>query len=99
MQRLIQQFRAFTTLQQTSNNVICEREGDLVTLARHVLIGGLPERPMGADCKSAGSAFSGSNPLPTTSTFLKASEPASITCSQLIESPSNCDGYSHFFFT
>lgn len=29
--------------------------------------GGLPEWPMGADCKSAGLAFSGSNPLPTTS--------------------------------
>jgi hypothetical protein len=29
-------------------------------------LGGLPERPMGADCKSAGYAFSGSNPLPTT---------------------------------
>ena len=33
--------------------------------------GGLPERPMGADCKSAGSAFSGSNPLPTTSFSLQ----------------------------
>jgi hypothetical protein len=31
-----------------------------------VLNGGLPEWPMGADCKSAGLAFSGSNPLPTT---------------------------------
>jgi hypothetical protein len=26
----------------------------------------LPERPMGADCKSAGSAFEGSNPSSTT---------------------------------
>jgi hypothetical protein len=34
-----------------------------------VLNGGLPEWPMGADCKSAGLAFSGSNPLPTTSAF------------------------------
>jgi hypothetical protein len=25
-------------------------------------LGGLPERPMGADCKSAGYAFQGSNP-------------------------------------
>ena len=31
------------------------------------VFGGLPEWPMGADCKSAGLAFSGSNPLPTTS--------------------------------
>ena len=29
-------------------------------------LGGLPERPMGADCKSAGSAYEGSNPSPAT---------------------------------
>ena len=29
--------------------------------------GGLPERPMGGDCKSPGSAFEGSNPSPATS--------------------------------
>ena len=28
--------------------------------------GGMPERSKGADCKSAGSAFEGSNPSPTT---------------------------------
>jgi hypothetical protein len=28
--------------------------------------GGLPERPKGADCKSAGYAFDGSNPSPST---------------------------------
>ena len=28
--------------------------------------GGIPERPKGADCKSAGTAFDGSNPSPTT---------------------------------
>jgi len=27
----------------------------------------LPERPMGGDCKSPGSAFEGSNPSPATS--------------------------------
>ena len=31
-----------------------------------LLKGGLPERPMGADCKSVGYAYSGSNPLPAT---------------------------------
>jgi hypothetical protein len=52
---------------QSSNNlVICEREGELLALRNQVLNGGLPEWPMGADCKSAGLAFSGSNPLPTT---------------------------------
>ena len=29
--------------------------------------GGVPERSKGADCKSAGSAFEGSNPSPSTS--------------------------------
>jgi hypothetical protein len=38
----------------------------LLALRKQVLNGGLPEWPMGADCKSAGLAFSGSNPLPTT---------------------------------
>ena len=28
--------------------------------------GGVPEWPKGADCKSAGTAFEGSNPSPTT---------------------------------
>ncbi|CAI2310194.1 hypothetical protein IFVP136_C1240396 [Vibrio parahaemolyticus] len=28
--------------------------------------GGVPEWPKGADCKSAGSAFDGSNPSPST---------------------------------
>ena len=28
--------------------------------------GGLPKRPKGSDCNSAGSAFGGSNPSPTT---------------------------------
>ncbi len=32
-------------------------------------IGGVPERPKGADCKSAGSAFGGSNPPPSTKTL------------------------------
>src|SRR6266567_6629723 len=30
-------------------------------------VGGVPERSKGADCKSAGSAFEGSNPSPSTS--------------------------------
>ena len=39
------------------------------TLISHADIsGGLPERPMGTDCKSVGSAFDGSNPSSTTST-------------------------------
>jgi hypothetical protein len=43
----------------------------LLALRNQVLNGGLPEWPMGADCKSAGLAFSGSNPLPTTKMIVK----------------------------
>ena len=35
--------------------------------------GRLPERPKGADCKSAGNAYSGSNPLPATEPCTEAS--------------------------
>ena len=31
-----------------------------------VLLGGVPERSKGSDCKSDGSAFEGSNPSPST---------------------------------
>src|SRR5699024_7441249 len=37
-----------------------------VTTSRRRSPGRLPERPKGADCKSAGSAFEGSNPSPAT---------------------------------
>ena len=30
------------------------------------MLGGIPEWPKGADCKSVGTAFEGSNPSPTT---------------------------------
>ncbi|MEN9304963.1 MAG: hypothetical protein RLY76_231, partial [Actinomycetota bacterium] len=55
----------------------------VVTLAPHEQIGGLPERPMGADCKSAGSAFSGSNPLPTTSSNSAALKVDSLSAARL----------------
>ena len=35
-------------------------------LTRSIKFGGIPERPKGADCKSASTAFDGSNPSPTT---------------------------------
>jgi len=31
-----------------------------------LIFGGVPKRPTGADCKSAGYAFVGSNPTPST---------------------------------
>ena len=34
--------------------------------APNIDFGGVPERPKGADCKSAGVTFDGSNPSPTT---------------------------------
>ncbi|KAF0158613.1 MAG: hypothetical protein FD159_1046 [Syntrophaceae bacterium] len=33
------------------------------------ITGGVPERPKGADCKSAGGAYGGSNPPPSTSFY------------------------------
>src|SRR6185437_13269602 len=43
-------------------------------------VGGLPEWPKGADCKSAGYAFDGSNPSPSTveSNVHAAAEPAGV---------------------
>jgi hypothetical protein len=35
----------------------------------NILLGGVPEWPKGTDCKSAGSAFGGSNPPPSTRLF------------------------------
>jgi hypothetical protein len=35
-------------------------------IIRKQLDGGIPEWPKGADCKSVGSAFDGSNPSPST---------------------------------
>src|SRR5205085_1873391 len=39
-------------------------------------VGGVPERSKGADCKSAGSAFEGSNPSPSTSRETRDQRPA-----------------------
>ncbi|CEK09428.1 protein of unknown function [Legionella hackeliae] len=44
-----------------------------------VLLGGVPERSKGSDCKSDGSAFEGSNPSPSTSIVkTKKSEQAGV---------------------
>ena len=40
--------------------------------------GGLPERPMGADCKSVGFAFEGSNPSPATQATTPWSAPVTV---------------------
>ena len=37
------------------------------------IIGGVPEWPKGSDCKSAGTAFEGSNPSPSTIFSLRCS--------------------------
>ena len=42
--------------------------------------GGLPERPMGGDCKSPGSAFEGSNPSPATSKKVRTSALWNVMC-------------------
>jgi hypothetical protein len=43
-----------------------QRSIQLTVKRYNVVLGGVPERPKGADCKSAGSAFVGSNPTPST---------------------------------
>lgn len=40
--------------------------GKFAIIFRNNLLGGVPKWPTGADCKSAGIAFLGSNPSPTT---------------------------------
>ena len=37
-----------------------------VKIISGLILGGVPERPKGSDCKSDGSAFGGSNPPPST---------------------------------
>ena len=38
--------------------------------SRNIIVGGIPERSNGADCKSVGEAFGGSNPPPPTKKVL-----------------------------
>jgi hypothetical protein len=52
----------------------------LYKIARSIFFGGVPERPKGADCKSAGSAFGGSNPPPSTITSGKALKISTSLC-------------------
>ncbi len=41
------------------------------SLSIDLYTGGVPEWPKGADCKSAGGAYGGSNPPPSTRDYLK----------------------------
>ena len=51
------------------------------------MCGGVPERPKGADCKSAGDAYGGSNPPPSTilpsDAYVKPHAPERWMASQL----------------
>ncbi len=49
------------------------------------VFGGLPEWPKGADCKSAGYAFDGSNPSPSTAWTKKGQEETFAGVAQLVE--------------
>ena len=44
------------------------------------LFGGVPKRSTGADCKSAGYAFVGSNPTPSTRTICLVARNRGIDC-------------------
>ena len=52
---------------QLAEQLICNQQviGSSPIIGFEVLYGGIPEWPKGADCKSAGDAFEGSNPSPS----------------------------------
>jgi hypothetical protein len=50
-----------------------------------VLLGGVPERSKGSDCKSDGSAFEGSNPSPSTKYKKKLGSGDKRGCSSMVE--------------
>ncbi len=59
------------TVAQLAEQLICnQRVGGSIPFGGSS--GEVPERPKGADCKSAGAAFGGSNPPLSTSKFCEA---------------------------
>ena len=50
-----------------NEELFCQRVALPLDFSAQSIHGGLPERPMGGDCKSPGDAFEGSNPSPATS--------------------------------
>ena len=48
------------------------------------LNGGVPERSKGSDCKSAGSAFEGSNPSPSTTLLISYPAITSFCCAGIV---------------
>ena len=55
---------------QLAEQLICNQQvagsSPIASSSLSFVIGGVPERPKGADCKSAGGAYGGSNPPPST---------------------------------
>ena len=49
--------------------------------------GGVPKRSTGADCKSAGSAFAGSNPAPSTSFLADRRDARELGCQEVAQVP------------
>ena len=58
---------------QSVEQLICNQQvagsSPIASSSFDIFTGGVPERPKGADCKSAGVAYGGSNPPPTTRDF------------------------------
>ncbi len=58
---------------QSVEQLICNQQvagsSPIASSSLSFVIGGVPERPKGADCKSAGGAYGGSNPPPSTMDF------------------------------
>ncbi len=56
----------FAGIAQLAEQLICNQQVAGSSPIASSLIGGVPERSKGADCKSAAVGFGGSNPPPTT---------------------------------
>ena len=68
---LAQQVEQLTCNQQVTSSIPVV--GTILAQRKRVFNyrGGIPERPKGADCKSVGSAFEGSNPSPSTISLIE----------------------------
>ena len=65
----------FAGVAQSVEQLICNQQvagsSPIASSSLAIYTGGVPEWPKGADCKSAGGAYGGSNPPPSTKDFLK----------------------------
>jgi hypothetical protein len=64
------ELEGFAGVAQSVEQLICNQQvagsSPIASSSLSFVTGGVPERPKGADCKSAGGAYGGSNPPPST---------------------------------